>query len=38
VKNSTDPDEIALYLEQFPQGAFAVLAKKKIAALGGDQG
>jgi eukaryotic-like serine/threonine-protein kinase len=38
VKNSTDPDEIALYLEQFPQGAFAALAKKKIAALSGDKG
>jgi eukaryotic-like serine/threonine-protein kinase len=35
VKNSTDPDELGLYLEQFPQGAFAALAKKKIAALSG---
>ena len=35
VKNSTDPDELALYLEQFPQGAYAVLAKKKIAELSG---
>ena len=35
VKDSTDADEIALYIEQFPHGAFVALAKKKIAALGG---
>ncbi len=35
VKDSTDPDEIALYLEQFPQGAFAALARKRIAQYTG---
>ena len=35
VKDSTDPDEIALYLEQFPQGAFAALARKRIAQYKG---
>ena len=35
VKDSTDPDEVSLYIEQFPQGAFVALAKKKIAELGG---
>jgi serine/threonine protein kinase len=33
VKDSDDPDEIELYLEQFPNGVFAAEAKKKIAAL-----
>jgi len=33
VKESDDPDEVALYLEQFPQGAFAPLARKRIAQL-----
>ena len=35
VKDSTDPDEISLYIEQFPQGAFVALAQKKIAELAG---
>jgi serine/threonine-protein kinase len=33
VKDSTDPDEIELYLEQFPDGTFAGEAQKKLAAL-----
>jgi eukaryotic-like serine/threonine-protein kinase len=35
VKDSDDPDDIALYLEQFPQGAFVAQARKRIAELGG---
>ena len=35
VKDSDDPDDVKLYLEQFPNGLFADQAKKKIAALGG---
>ena len=35
VKDSDDPDDVKLYLEQFPNGAFAEQAKKKIAELGG---
>jgi serine/threonine-protein kinase len=35
VKDSDDPDDVKLYLEQFPNGAFAVQAKKKIAELKG---
>jgi len=34
VKDSDDPDDVKLYLEQFPNGAFAEQAKKKIADLG----
>jgi serine/threonine protein kinase len=33
VKDSTDADEIALYMEQFPNGAFVALAQKRIAEL-----
>ena len=33
VKDSDDPDDVKLYLEQFPTGSFAEQAKKKIAAL-----
>ncbi|HEX2650767.1 MAG TPA: serine/threonine-protein kinase [Burkholderiales bacterium] len=33
VKDSTDPDEIELYLEQFSHGKFAAEARKKLAAL-----
>ena len=33
VKDSDDPDEVALYIDQFPQGAFVALAEKKIAEL-----
>ena len=38
VKDSTDPDELGLYLEQFPQGTFAAQARKRIAELGGKKG
>src|SRR3954471_3628633 len=33
VKNSTDADEIELYLEQFPDGTYAGEAQSKLAAL-----
>ena len=33
VKDSTDPDEVELYLEQFPDGTFAEQAQKKLAEL-----
>jgi len=33
VKDSTDADELSLYIEQFPNGAFVAQAKKKIAEL-----
>ena len=33
VKDSDDPDDVKLYLEQFPNGTFAEQAKQKIAAL-----
>ena len=33
VKDSDDPDDVKLYLEQFPTGLFAEQAKQKIAAL-----
>jgi eukaryotic-like serine/threonine-protein kinase len=35
VKDSTDADEIALYVEQFPNGAFVGLAQKRIGELTG---
>lgn len=35
VKDSDDPDEVALYIEQFPGGAFVALAQRRIAELGG---
>ena len=35
VKDSTDADEIALYIEQFPNGAFVALAQKQIDKLRG---
>ncbi len=34
VKDSKDPDDVKLYLEQFPGGAFAEQANKKLAELG----
>jgi len=34
VKDSTDPDEVQLYLDQFPKGMFADAARKKLAELG----
>ena len=33
VKDSDDPDEVELYLEQFPDGTFAEQAKQKLAQL-----
>ena len=38
VKDSSDPDDLELYLEQFPSGAFADLARRKMAELGGKKG
>ena len=36
VKDSKDPEDVKLYLEQFPDGAFAELAKSKLVELGGE--
>jgi len=33
IQNSTDPDEIDFYLEQFPDGTYAQLARHKVAKL-----
>jgi eukaryotic-like serine/threonine-protein kinase len=33
VRESEDPDDLALYVEQFPKGAFVVIAQKRIAKL-----
>lgn len=33
VRDSQDPDELALYLEQFPDGAYAELARERVAEL-----
>jgi serine/threonine-protein kinase len=38
VKDSDDPEEIKLYLEQFPSGGFAAQARQKLAQLAGDKG
>jgi serine/threonine-protein kinase len=35
VKDSNDPEDVALYIEQFPRGMFVELARRKIAALRG---
>ena len=35
VKDSDDPEDLKLYIEQFPRGAFVAQAKRRIAALGG---
>jgi serine/threonine protein kinase len=35
VKDSDDPDEVGIYLEQFPHGFYSDTANKKIAALKG---
>ena len=35
VKDSDDPDDLKLYIEQFPHGKFVDEAKRRIAALGG---
>jgi hypothetical protein len=36
VKDSDDPEDLKLYVEQFPHGKFVGQAKKRIAALGGE--
>jgi len=38
VKDSDDPDELELYLEQFPEGAFVDQARKKVAELRAKKG
>ena len=38
VKDSKDPDELALYIEQFPAGVFVDLAQRKVAELRGKKG
>jgi serine/threonine protein kinase len=38
VKDSDDPEDLALYVEQFPRGKFVELAKEKIAALREESG
>ena len=35
VKDSDDPEDLVLYVEQFPGGKFVEQAKRRIAALGG---
>jgi serine/threonine protein kinase len=35
VKDSKDPDDLALYIEQFPAGVFVELAQRKVAELRG---
>jgi len=35
VKDTDDPEELELYIEQFPRGVYVELARKKIADLGG---
>jgi serine/threonine-protein kinase len=35
VKDSDDPEDVKLYLEQFPDGTFAEQARSKLAQLGG---
>ena len=38
VKDSEDAEDLKLYIEQFPRGAFVAEAKRRIAALGGEGG
>ena len=38
VKDSDDPEDLKLYIEQFPHGVFVELAQRKLAALGGEGG
>lgn len=33
IKDGSDPDDFALYLEQFPRGTYAELARKKLEAI-----
>ena len=35
VKDSDDPEDLALYVEQFPSGAYVELAQRKVAELRG---
>jgi serine/threonine protein kinase len=35
VKDSDDPEDLALYIEQFPRGVFVELARRKVAELRG---
>jgi serine/threonine-protein kinase len=35
VKDSDDPEDLALYIEQFPAGVFVALARKRMAKLRG---
>jgi len=35
IKDGNDPDDFELYVQQFPNGIYAKLAKRKIAKLGG---
>jgi eukaryotic-like serine/threonine-protein kinase len=35
VKDSNDPEDLALYIEQFPNGVYAPLARKRVAKLRG---
>ena len=34
VKDSDDPEEIQLYIEQFPRGEFVDMARRRMAELG----
>lgn len=38
VKDSRDPEDLKLYIEQFPAGMFVELAQRKVAELGGKKG
>ena len=38
VKDSSDADDLALYIEQFPAGVFVELARRKVAELRGKKG
>jgi serine/threonine-protein kinase len=38
VKDSTDPDELTLYTDQFPNGAYAAICRQKIAELTAKKG
>jgi hypothetical protein len=35
VKDSDDPEDIKLYIEQFPRGEFVDIARRRIADLSG---
>ena len=38
ISNSADPADFQAYLEEYPNGAFARLARNRVAALGADEG